>query len=383
MTSSGFPPRPRIVYQAADDPADDPTAAAMSAGDPDSGFVSAERGPVFRRGARGAIVGETNADLADAAAEVRAGDRAADSAAEPAAPLSKLARLQAAVRTLGERVFVGPPSVSLPDRVPTGFAALDASLGGGLVRGALNEVFSGAAGDGAAEALLPALARLAARPPDPGDVEQEGRLFGGVNPADRLPGGVNQADRLPGGMNQADRLPGDLRQKERLLCWIHPSRSPYPPALVQAGADLSRWLVVRPADDDDHVWAIDLALRSGACEAVVAYVGDLSDRLLRRLQTAAEDGRTLGLFFRPAALAPRASPAAVRLVAEPCPAADPGRRRLELRVLKARGVPFPAPVFVEWSRDPLDKPQVSGVLDRADLAGRGGAFARQFGGDRA
>jgi len=261
--------------------------------------------------------------------------------------------LQAAVRTLGERVFVGPPSVSLPDRVPTGFAALDASLGGGFVRGALNEVFSGAAGDGAAEALLPALARLAARTPD------------------------------SGGMNPADRLPGDLRQKERLLCWIHPTRSPYPPALVQAGADLSRWLVVRPADDDDHVWAIDLALRSGACEAVVAYVGDLSDRLLRRLQTAAEDGRTLGLFFRPAALAPRASPAAVRLVAEPCPAADPGRRRLELRVLKARGVPFPAPVFVEWSRDPLDKPQVSGVLDRADLTGRGGAFARQFGGDRA
>ncbi len=357
MTASGFPPRPRIVYQAADDPADDPSAAAMVAGDSDSGFVSAERGPVYRRGARDAVSAESAEDGVD------------DSATAPPAPLSKLARLQAAVQALGERVFVGPPVVSLPDRVPTGFAALDAALGGGLVRGALNEILSGAAGDGALEALLPALAR--------GEVMKE---------HDRLSGEVKEHDRLSGDVKEHDRLSGDVRRRGRsgrLFCWIHPTRSPYPPALVQAGCELSRWLVVRPADEDDHVWAIDLALRSGACEVVVAYVGDLSDRLLRRLQTAAEDGRALGLFVRPAALLSRASPAAVRLLAEPRMAADPSRRRLELRVLKARGVPFPAPVFVEWSRDPLDKPQVSGVLERADLAGGGGAFARRVGGDRA
>jgi hypothetical protein len=202
-----------------------------------------------------------------------------------------------------------PEGVSGPERVPTGFAALDDVLGGGLHGRALNEIYVAAAGSGALEALLPCLHRAGT-----------GRRF---------------------------------------LVWIHPSRTPYPPALVQQGFDLRRWLVVRPPGEDEHLWALDQTLRAGACDAAVTFAGDLSDRLLRRLQLAAEESGTLALLVRPAALATRPSPAAVRLSAEPVPARDPRRRRVRFRVLKSRGAfglqsSRDQGLEVEWSRDPLD-----------------------------
>lgn len=296
---------PRTFYAGADDvPADDlPDAPARPA--PRLRIVADAT-------ARGSVPFLRDAD-ADVAAP----------GAEESSPGAKADRLRELVRGLGGRVAYGGVAAPCADRAPTGFEALDRALGGGLVRGALNEVLSGAAGDGSAEALLPALARMSGR---------------------------------------------------RLFAWIHPTRAPYPPALAQAGFDLRRWLVVRPADDEDHVFALDLALRSGACDAVVAHVGDLSDRLLRRLQTGAEEGRALALLFRPAALAPRASPAAVRLFAEPGVAPDPRRRRLVFRVLKARGLAASAEaVRLEWSRDPTDAPPTSVLLRAA--AGRAASRA--------
>jgi hypothetical protein len=133
-----------------------------------------------------------------------------------------------------------------PAFVPTGFAELDDALGGGWHAGALNEVLVGDAGSGALEAFLPALARrgpaLARRGPAP------------VRPW------------------PAPARAGESERRPRLLAWIDPARVPYPPALAQAGFDLSRWLLVRPRNVRDQAWALDLALRSGACDAVVAWL---------------------------------------------------------------------------------------------------------------
>jgi hypothetical protein len=227
-------------------------------------------------------------------------------------------RLRATLRALGDKVTCGAEPPASLDRLSTGFDALDRIMGGGFVRGALNEVYGGAAGDGAAEALLPAVTRT------------EGR---------------------------------------RLFTWVHPTLTPYPPALAQLGGDLSRWLLVRPAEGADHLFAVDLALKSGACDVVIAHAGDLSDRVLRRLQTAAEEGRCLGLLFRPAALAPRGSPAAVRLFASPEVAPDPRRRRVVFRVMKARGTTREGAAVVEWSRDRADERRVfSAVLPESAAA---------------
>lgn len=216
------------------------------------------------------------------------------------------------------------------DRLPTGFEALDEALDGGLHIGALNEVFTAASGSGALEALLPSIARAA--------------------------------------------------KGSQLLVWIHPTRAPYPPALVQAGSDLARWLIVRPLTDEDHLWSIDQALRSRACAVMIACLGDLHDRGLRRLQLSAREGGCLAIVSRPAALMSVPSPAAVRIFAEPERAEDPRRRRVRMTVLRCRGTTSSdSSVFLEWSRDPLDERPSSWFADRApgaDAAGSEPASAR-------
>ena len=239
----------------------------------------------------------------------------------------ELGQLRRALDELETRHHEARRPAGVAPFLPTGFAELDEALGGGWRAGALNEVVVAGGGSGALEALLPALARARSNAP-------------------------------------------------RLLAWIDPMRIPYPPALAQAGFDLARWLLVRPDRGRDHAWALDLALRSGACDAVVAWlprsgIGD--DAALRRLQLAAEATGTLALFFRPASCAEQPSPAAVRLRATPRASPSPARRRLEVELLRCRGQNLARPpgtsaLVLEWSRDPLDEPPAAALRSRAPAA---------------
>ena len=227
--------------------------------------------------------------------------------------------------------------------LPTGFAELDEALGGGWHVGALNEVLVEGPGSGALEAFLPAFAR------------------------------AHEARAGPALARAHEVRAGDEAARPRLLAWIHPTQPPYPPALAQAGFDLARWLVVRPRDARDQAWALDLALRSGACDAVVAAVSAAhGDVALRRLQLAAEATGTLALFVRPPRCAAAPSPAAVRLRATARgapPEARATRRRLEVEVLRCRGQVAPSlPLLLEWSRDPLDEPAPAALRARAAAA---------------
>ena len=131
------------------------------------------------------------------------------------------------------------------DAVASGFAELDTVLpGGGWPRGALTEILMPQHGIGALRLLVPALARLS--------------------------------------------------RDERWVCWVAPPYIPYAPALVGAGIDLSRVLLVHPGAQQDGLWAVEQSLRSGTCSAVLAWP-TLDDRTaLRRLQLAAEAGDALG-----------------------------------------------------------------------------------------
>ena len=117
----------------------------------------------------------------------------------------------------------------------------------------------------------------------------------------------------------------------RRTAWVDPPHVPYAPALMGGGLDLSRLLVVRAAGD--VFWAAEQVLRSGACGAVLAWPRErpADDRTLRRLQLAAEEGRTLGIVFRSQSHADRPSPARLRLLLEP------SRQGLAVRLLKCRG----------------------------------------------
>lgn len=173
------------------------------------------------------------------------------------------------------------PAVSVAV-VPTGWQGLDQALpGGGWPQEGLVEILARHAGIGEVSLLLPALARL-----------------------------VGQGRRT---------------------AWVNPPHVPYAPALMGGGLDLSRLLVVRAAGD--VFWAAEQILRSGLCGTVLAWPRErpADDRTLRRLQLAAEEGRTLGILFRSHCHADVPSPARLRLLLEP------SGQGLAVRLLKCRG----------------------------------------------
>jgi hypothetical protein len=91
--------------------------------------------------------------------------------------------------------------------------------------------------------------------------------------------------------------------------------------------ELDRVAVVAGAQP---LWALEQSLGSGACDVVLGWVRQAQQRQIRRLQLAAERGRTLGVLFRPRRAAREASPAVLRLSVEPCPAG------VRLTLLKGR-----------------------------------------------
>jgi len=187
--------------------------------------------------------------------------------------------------------------------LPTGFPALDAALpAGGWPFPGLIEILSGPPGSGALRLVLPALAQLA--------------------------------------------------QAQRWLIWVAPPYQPYAPALQAAGIDLSRVMIVDldaaevsasaglarcgaapQAGDGQVLWAFEQALRFPGCGAGLLWPGALETLTLRRLQLACEAGGTLGVLFRPSEFAAQPSPAALRLLLTPQPAADV----LDITILKCRG----------------------------------------------
>src|SRR5215472_14417701 len=123
----------------------------------------------------------------------------------------------------------------------------------------------------------------------------------------------------------------------RWCVWVAPPLVPFAPALVSCGVVLDRVAVVGGARP---LWAIEQTLGSGACDAVLGWVRQVKARDIRRLQLAAERGRTLGVLFRPRRAAREATAAVLRLSVEPLVAG------VRLTILKGRSA----------RRDALDLP---------------------------
>lgn len=137
----------------------------------------------------------------------------------------------------------------------------------------------------------------------------------------------------------------------------------YPPAVAAVGLDLKQVLVVRPGNRADLWWAWDQVLRSGAVAGAWGWLDALDERTFRRLQLAAEAGRTWGFLLRPEAARATPSWAEVRLGVEPLarPASRagpggsgqagvwPGDRLCRVELLRGRGMLLGRQVVVELS----------------------------------
>ncbi len=184
-----------------------------------------------------------------------------------------------------------------PASVASGFAELDAALpGGGWPRGALTEVLLEREGIGELRLAIPALARLQA--------------------------------------------------EDRSVVWVAPPYRPYAPALAAAGLDLARLIVVRGVSGRDALWAYEQALRAPECGAAFGWMNAHEERVLRRLQVAAREGRTWGVLWRRPGQRASATAAPLRL------SLAPEQGRLAVRVLKRRGAELPRPILVDLARAP-------------------------------
>lgn len=178
------------------------------------------------------------------------------------------------------RVWRGQPAGLPPSVHPTGHAALDAVLPArGWPESALTEILLPIDGVGELQLLWPTLARL----------------------------------------SQAG---------ERIVL-VAPPYVPFAPAWQAAGIELRQMQIVQAPQRRDALWATEQCLRSGSCGAVLCWPQQADDRALRRLQVAAESGRTLAFAYRSLKAALNPSPAALRIALDAQPS--------QLRVLKCRG----------------------------------------------
>jgi hypothetical protein len=213
-------------------------------------------------------------------------------------------------------------AAAVPAGLPTGYAALDRCLpGAGWPRQGLIEILSDQRGIGELRLLLPALAALCR------DEGAAGEVYPPPRPehARSAPVGYVHVGSVHVGSVQSshDRGSGGW------IAWVSPPFRPYAPSLAAWGIDVGRMLIVNGAGTTE--WAMDQALRSESCSAVLGWANPRDPHALRRLQLAAEASRSLAVLYRPLQAGLTPSPAVLRL------ALLGGGAGLQVRIVKSRG----------------------------------------------
>ena len=146
----------------------------------------------------------------------------------------------------------------------------------------------------------------------------------------------------------------------------------YPPAAAAWGIDLDRLIVIRPQSARDELWAAVQSLRSQAVAAVWGMIDRLDSRAFRRLQLAAQAGRTLGLLLRPSSARGQPSWADVRLgVSRGQGAGGREDTSLVMKDERWRGTKIPSS-FISHSSFLIPRPSFSRQIQIRVLRTRGG-----------
>lgn len=102
----------------------------------------------------------------------------------------------------------------------------------------------------------------------------------------------------------------------RIVAWLNPPFDVCATALIQDGLDPTDHWICRDLAALDVMWASELALRSGACALVIAWLSRADMQQLRRIKLAALAG-TQCVLFRTRSEAQNSSPATLRLLLQP------------------------------------------------------------------
>jgi cell division inhibitor SulA len=178
------------------------------------------------------------------------------------------------------------------DTIASGFASLDRELpGGGWPKSALTELLTDAEGIGELQLLVPALKRLA--------------------------------------------------QSGEWVVLVAPPHIPYAPAFAGRGIDPTRVIVVEAAEDKQRWWAAEQVLRSNSAGGLLFWPKTLGDQRMRRLQLAAQEGKTLAFLFAPTTRAAQPSSAPLRL------RLSLSGHQLSIDIFKRRGGVLSVPLLLD------------------------------------
>ena len=141
-------------------------------------------------------------------------------------------------------------------------------------------------------------------------------------------------------------------QESRWVAWINPPHVPYAPALLGAGVDIDKVLLIHPRNHKEALWSLEQTLRSGNCSAVLAWLNETDLKLpeLRRIQLNARQGKTWVTLFRPPAASRIPSPAALRLSVN-IKSAD----ELQLAIIKRRGGWAMKDIAIQLDQEPATR----------------------------
>jgi protein ImuA len=149
----------------------------------------------------------------------------------------------------------------------------------------------------------------------------------------------------------------------------------YGPGLRRFGLDWRRLVLVRAPDEAALLWAMEEALRSPAVACAVAELGRVDLLASRRLQLAAESGRSTAVALRPGPIDPAPNAALTRWRAEPLLVSsghEPSGWRLTLWRCKGGA---PGNFRVVWDEQTLAFDLAPGMAAGAGAPGRAAASA--------
>ena len=132
---------------------------------------------------------------------------------------------------------------------------------------------------------------------------------------------------------------------------LNPPALPFCQALIQAGIDLERVIIVQVVDKADFLASFVELARTESCEVLLAWQQKqaMSYTELRKCLLASNEGSGLCVLFRPESAQQQSSPASLRLLAEITPTA------VQIKFFKQKGVlqqhqsePIKLPLPTAW-----------------------------------
>lgn len=125
-------------------------------------------------------------------------------------------------------------------------------------------------------------------------------------------------------------------EQGKWILWVSPPYLLYAPALIQAGINTDQVLLVKQDTScKDALWSMEKALQTENCGLVLAWQNWLPNKVLRRLQLAADVGNTMGVLFKHHDS--EHSPSLMRLKIEDSPSNEGHSNDSEVTLIKARG----------------------------------------------